>query len=191
MKNNINLRDYFTLGRDVLRSCWDWHGPYFNGVPWLHGESARRLVREKYGNGVEPGAHVSRCLLGNRCCVNPSHIFVSINDLEHLNKYIGAVRSDGCRLWTGATKDGYPLVTIQGKTRRAGRVLWELVRGPIPDGLYVLHSCDESRCTAIGETGGEGHLWLGTAADNTRDMIEKERGHWQKRSKSKGRLSDG
>jgi len=191
MKNNINLRDYFTLGRDVLRSCWDWHGPYFNGVPWLKGQSARRLVREKYGNGVEPGAHVSRCLLGNRCCVNPSHIFVSINDLEHLNKYISLARPDGCQLWTGSTRAGYPLIMLHGKTRRAARVLWELQRGPIPRGLFVCHVCDEVRCMAIGEIGGDGHLWLGTAADNSADMIAKQRGHWQKKGKSTGAILDG
>jgi len=193
MKNNINLRDYFTLGRDVLRSCWNWHGPYFNGVPWLYGESARRLVRNRYGNGASPSAHVSRCLLGNKACVNPAHTFASNNDLERLNKFIlPARKSDGCMLWTGCVKDGYPLITIDGVTRRAGRVLWELKKGPILNGLYVLHFCDEPRCMSIeGMGGGSGHLWLGTAADNTADMIRKKRGHWQKKGKSKGALSGG
>jgi len=187
---NVNLREYFTIGRDVLRDCWIWTGQFKNEVPWLRGKSARRLVREKYGNGVEPGAHVSRCLLGNAECVNPCHIFASNNDLERLNKFIlPARKSDGCALWTGSTLEGYPLITIDGKTRRAARVLWRLVRGSISDGLYVLHKCDVSRCMAIGEIGGSGHLWLGTAADNTADMIRKKRGHWQKRSKSKGLAS--
>jgi len=191
MKDDINLRDYFTIGRDVLRSCWNWHGPYFNGVPWLKGRSARRLVRKKYGNGVEPGAHVSRCLLGNAECVNPAHTYSSITDLEHLHKYIGAVRSDGCRLWMGATKDGYPLVMFHNRTRRAARVLWQLKHGPIPRGFFVCHSCDEPRCMNIGESGDDGHLWLGTAADNNADMVNKGRAAWQKKGKSKGALSDG
>jgi len=191
MKDDINLRQYFSVGRDVLRSCWVWVGPFKNEVPWLKGQSARRLVRDKYGNGVELGAHVSGCLLGNKACVNPAHTFSSINDLEHLYKYVGAVRSNGCRLWAGCTKDGYPLVMIQGRTRRAARVLWELVKGPIPDNLYVLHRCDEPRCMSVGESGGDGHLWLGTAADNSADMISKGRAFWQKEAQRKGPLSDG
>jgi len=180
MENNINLRDYVTIGRDVLRDCWLWTGQFKNEVPWFKSESARRLIRDKYGNGVEPGAHVSRCLLGNAECVNPAHTFFSTTDLERLEKFIRPARADGCMIWTGCTRDEYPLIMINNVTRRAARVLWKLKRGPIPSGFMILHTCDERRCMAIGETGGEGHLWLGTAADNTRDMIEKKRGHWQK-----------
>jgi len=192
MGKEINLREYFFVGRDVLRSCWLWLGPYFNGVPWFHGESARRLVRDRYGHKIDSGAHLASCLLGDKRCVNPAHTYAFSDDLEHLYKYIlPASEPDGCRLWTGCTLDGYPLITIDGKTRRVGRVLWELVRGSIPDGLYVLHRCDEPLCTNIGESGDDGHLWLGTAADNSADMIAKGRAAWQKRGKSKGALSDG
>jgi len=187
MKKEINLREYFSVGRDVLRSCWLWLGPYFNGVPWFHGESARRLVRDRYGYKIDSGAHLASCLLGNKRCVNPAHTYAFSDDLEHLYKYIlPASEPDGCRLWTGCTLDGYPLVMIQGRTRRAARVLWELRRGPIPGGLFILHSCDVSRCMAIGESGGDGHLWLGSAADNTADMIRKKRGHWQKKTPAQG-----
>jgi len=176
MRNDIDLKEYFTIGRDVLRSCWTWHGPFRNNVPWLKGRSARRLVRERFGHGVESGAHVSRCLLGNAACVNPCHIYSSVTNLEHLNKYIGSVRSDGCQLWTGCAKDGYPLITVDGKTWRAARLLWELNHGPIPSSsIQVCHSCDEPRCMNIA------HLWLGTAKDNSEDMVKKGRGHWQKK----------
>ena len=49
------------------------------------------------------------------------------------------------------------------------RVAWELVRGPIPDGLDVLHSCDVRLCAK------PDHLFLGTHLDNMRDMISKGR----------------
>jgi len=182
MKNDINLRDYFIVGRDVLRNCWNWIGPLKNGAPCLKGISARRLVRERYGHGVEPNARLSGCLLGNKKCVNPCHTYSSGTDLEHLNKFIlPARKSDGCMLWTGCDLKGYPLITVDKVTRRAARVLWELRRGPIPDGFHVLHRCDTPRCMAIGEIGGDGHLWLGTPAENTRDMIEKKRGFWQRK----------
>lgn len=49
------------------------------------------------------------------------------------------------------------------------RVAWELVRGSIPDGLDVLHSCDVRLCAK------PDHLFLGTHLDNMRDMISKGR----------------
>jgi hypothetical protein len=54
------------------------------------------------------------------------------------------------------------------KTHRAA---WELRVGPIPPGLFVLHACDNPPCVRV----GPGHLFLGTALDNTRDMERKGR----------------
>jgi hypothetical protein len=56
-----------------------------------------------------------------------------------------------------------------GKTLAAYRVSWEIHYGPIPDGLCVLHKCDRAICC------NPKHLFLGTNAQNTQDMIEKGR----------------
>jgi len=53
----------------------------------------------------------------------------------------------------------------------AHRKAWELLKGPIPDGLLVLHTCDTPRCV------NTSHLFLGTDADNHKDKSLKGRAH--------------
>lgn len=78
--------------------------------------------------------------------------------------------TDGCWLWVGARSDfGYGNFSVRGRPTRSHRVMWEWVRGPIPDGLCVLHKCDVPACVR------PGHLFLGTKADNTADMMRKGR----------------
>jgi len=56
-----------------------------------------------------------------------------------------------------------------GRTLRSSRVAWELTHGPIADGLFVLHRCDNRPCC------NPAHLFLGTAGDNIRDCVAKGR----------------
>ena len=52
---------------------------------------------------------------------------------------------------------------------RGHRASWVIHKGPIPDGLYVCHSCDNAICT------NPEHLWLGTHKENNDDKMRKGR----------------
>lgn len=78
---------------------------------------------------------------------------------------------NSCWEWTGGTTDwGYGILgTNRYGNIRAHRFAWELENGPIPDGLWVLHKCDNPRCVRVS------HLFLGSHQDNMSDMVEKGR----------------
>lgn len=79
-------------------------------------------------------------------------------------------RTDSCWIWTACKNDkGYGNLRIRGKGCLAHRVAYQFTFGDIPKGMNVLHKCDNPACV------NPNHLWLGTLADNNRDMIAKGR----------------
>lgn len=81
-------------------------------------------------------------------------------------------KPDECWEWTASRdKAGYGKISTErdSSPRRANRVAWELHHGPIPDGLWVLHRCDNPPCV------NPAHLFLGTPRDNILDMHKKGR----------------
>lgn len=74
-----------------------------------------------------------------------------------------------CWEWRGSRVRGYGQLKVNGHPLRAHRMAYELVCGAVPDGLMVLHSCDNPKCC------NPAHLRAGTAADNYQDAVERGR----------------
>lgn len=74
-----------------------------------------------------------------------------------------------CLEWQGASSRGYGQFWVSGKYERSHRVAWAMKNGTIPDGLNVLHRCDNPPCVRVD------HLFLGTQEENNADRDAKGR----------------
>jgi hypothetical protein len=105
---------------------------------------------------------------------DPRQALVEAAREEFLEKHRSRIAFEpntGCELWIGARSgaSGYGSYAVDGKVVRAHRLAWASRHGPIPEGMDILHKCDTPACV------NPGHLFMGTAADNVRDMIRKGR----------------
>lgn len=77
-----------------------------------------------------------------------------------------------CWKWQGSKhKTGYGQLSHkkQRTVHKAHRLAYVIAKGDIPDGMMICHTCDNPACV------NPSHLYAGTAKDNFKDMIERDR----------------
>lgn len=90
-------------------------------------------------------------------------------------KVVKGATPDECWGWTGSTALGYGCLTVGNRIDRTKKrttinvLSWRINVGPIPEGKWVLHHCDNRLCC------NPRHLYLGTAVENGRDARLRQR----------------
>lgn len=176
----MNTEDRFWSKVDKSGDCWLWQGKprAADGCGQFSVERngrrgpvlVHRYVYETTYGEIPPLAEVERTC-NHPLCVRPEHLRLMLRQKQVPPKprptfWENVGKSDGCWLWTGAIGSG-------GYGRFLGeaahRWSYEQAYGPIPDGLWVLHRCDNPPCVR------PDHLFLGTHQDNMDDMEQKGR----------------
>lgn len=106
------------------------------------------------------------------------HVVEAYNGLDRkaadeLGRFLPKVqRTSGCWIWKGARNNhGYGTLHVNGRDFLAHRFSYTLFRSKIPQGLLVLHHCDNPSCV------NPSHLFLGDAKENGLDCNRKGRRH--------------
>jgi hypothetical protein len=118
-------------------------------------------------------------------------IYTKRDPIERFNSKV--LKTETCHIWQGAKVGSGPVkygkfcskTTPPKVILLAHRWIFEQTHGSIPDGMFVLHKCDNPSCVRID------HLFLGTPKQNTEDMLSKKR-HFARNGELSGqaKLSD-
>ena len=175
MPTNTQIMDKIEkkIYKDTGNGCWIWTGS-------INAAGKPQVFIDERGNGgkmvtvfphiflyeLEYGEQEARYVdntCGQKRCVIPAHQLPRTLEVR-LQNY--KVDENGCWNWLGNKfpKTGYGSITIDGISRSTHRTSYEFHIGKIPDGLMVLHKCNNRTCI------NPDHFYVGTHANNMQDM---------------------
>ena len=149
-RNHIATRLVFGAGE-----CWIWTGTWTaknqSKLMLRRGDRQAAVHRVLVAalNGRAPKAKLTR-VCGSIRCVRPTHWLepgeagVALFERRLLSKID---RTEECWTWIGKTyRGGYGRISRSGRQIAAHRAVYELLVGPIPEGLVLDHLCRNRRC---------------------------------------------
>lgn len=114
--------------------------------------------------------HHNRMYRGADINAPVSPVLRGVSAAERLRIYAPPGDPDECWNWTRALSKGYGNISVDGKSRSAHIVAWELANDrKLPAGMMILHTCDNPPCC------NPAHLVLGTHTKNMVDMVARSR----------------
>jgi hypothetical protein len=139
------------------------HAPTYHRRRLPSIEDSRRLCRGQVSRRITEEERMTRVSSGRRVRGKPPSVV-----RKCIEEWSTPEPSTGCWLWMrGAGSGGYGTISVGGKTVRTNRASYEAFYGPIPEGLFVLHSCDQKLCV------NPEHLSADTRGENTRQAYAR------------------
>lgn len=113
-----------------------------------------------------PSEYSKRMFCSRNCSAKSRAVPIA----DRINNYTAVNVVTGCIEWQAhRDKKGYGRTGPVDGDVLTHRVVWAAAMGKIPDGMHVLHHCDNPPCCNVK------HLYLGTNADNMRDKTNRGR----------------